>query len=61
MHVKKKRAKFGAVIDFRDLRNTYTKKDFPFSNINMLVDATAGHEMLPFIWIAVPIIKLGCF
>ena len=32
--------------DFRDLNKAFPKDDFPLPNIDMIVDMTAGHEML---------------
>ena len=33
-------------IDFRDLNKACPKDDFPLPNIDMIVDLTAGHEIL---------------
>ena len=33
-------------IDFTDLNKAYPKDSFPLSHIDMLADATAGHELL---------------
>lgn len=35
--------------DFRDLNKACPKDDFPLPNIDNLVDATIGHEMLSLI------------
>ena len=35
-------------IDFTDLNKACPKDSFPLPHINMLVDATAGHELLSF-------------
>jgi len=44
--VKKPSGKIHICTDFRDLNKAYPKDDFPLPNIDTLVDATAGHEML---------------
>ena len=35
-------------VDFRDLNKANPKDDFPLLHIDLLVDSTAGHSMLPF-------------
>lgn len=35
-------------IDFRNLNKASPKDDFPLPHIDILVDNTAGHEMLSF-------------
>ena len=35
-------------INFTDLNKAYPKDSFPLPNIDMLVDSTAGHELLSF-------------
>lgn len=37
---------FCTCTDFRDLNKEYVKDDFPFPNIDMIVDITIRHEML---------------
>ena len=44
--IKKSNGKICICIDFKDLNKAYPKDDFPFPNIDTLVDAIAGHEML---------------
>ena len=44
--IKKPNGKIHICIDFRDLNKACPKDDFPLPNINTLVDATIGYEML---------------
>ena len=44
--VKKPNGKICICTDFRDLNKACPKDDFPLPNIDTLVDATTGHEML---------------
>ena len=44
--VKKSNGKICIYINFRDLNKAGPKDDFPLSNIDTLVDAIVGHEML---------------
>ena len=44
--IKKPNGKIHICTDFRDLNKAYPKDYFPLPNIDTLVDATAGHEML---------------
>ncbi|KAK0570714.1 hypothetical protein LWI29_005357 [Acer saccharum] len=46
--VKKKNGKWRVCIDFTDLNKACPKDSFPLPHIDMLVDATAGHELLSF-------------
>ncbi|KAK0572860.1 hypothetical protein LWI29_038236 [Acer saccharum] len=46
--VKKKNGKWRVYIDFTDLNKACPKDSFPLPHIDMLVDATAGHELLSF-------------
>ncbi|XP_057803551.1 uncharacterized protein LOC131018872 [Salvia miltiorrhiza] len=46
--VKKKNDKWRVCIDFTDLNKAYPKDSFPLPHIDMLVDATAGHELMSF-------------
>ena len=46
--VRKKNGKWRICIDFTDLNKACPKDSFPLPHIDMLVDATAGHELLSF-------------
>ena len=46
--VPKKDSKVRVCVDFRDLNKVSPKDDFPLSNIDLLVNSTAGHLMLSF-------------
>ena len=46
--VPKKDDKVRVCVDFRDLNKASLKDDFPLPHIDMLVDSTTGHSMLPF-------------
>ena len=46
--VRKKNGKPRVRIDFTDLNKAYPKDSFPLPQIDMLVDATVGHELLSF-------------
>ncbi|KAK4848380.1 hypothetical protein QYF36_012250 [Acer negundo] len=46
--VKKKNGKWRVCIDFTDLNKACPKDSFPLPHIDMLVDATAGHDLLSF-------------
>ena len=46
--VRKKNVKWRVCIDFTNLNKAYPKDFFPLPHIDMLVDATAGHELLSF-------------
>ena len=35
-------------IDYRDLNKASPKDDFPLPHIDVLIDSTAGHEMMSF-------------
>ncbi|KAK0570879.1 hypothetical protein LWI29_007901 [Acer saccharum] len=48
MVVKKKNRKWRVCIDFTDLNKACPKDSFPLLHIDMLVDATVGHELLSF-------------
>ena len=42
--IKKKGGQIRICVDFRDLNKACLKDEFPLSNVNILVDAVAGHE-----------------
>ena len=44
----KKDGKVRVYVDFRDLIKASLKDEFPLPHIDMLVDSTAGHSILPF-------------
>ena len=46
--VRKKNGKWRVCIDFTDLNKACPKDSFPLPHIDMLVDPTAGHELLSF-------------
>ena len=46
--VKKKNGQIHVCVDFRDLNNASPKYDFPSPIIELMVDATTGHEALSF-------------
>ena len=46
--IPKKDDKVRVCVDFRDLKKTSPKDDFPLPHIDMLVDSTTGHSMLSF-------------
>ena len=46
--VRKKNSKWRVCINFTDLNEACPKDSFPLPHIDMLVDATAGHELLSF-------------
>ena len=46
--VKKKNGKWRVCIDFTDLNKACPKDSFPLPHIDVLVDSTAGHEMMSF-------------
>ena len=46
--VKKANGKWRLCIDFTDVNRACPKDSFPLSRINLIVDATAGHELLSF-------------
>ena len=47
--IPKKDGKVRVYVDFRDLNKASPKDEFPLPHIDMLVDSTAGHSILPFI------------
>ena len=47
--VKKANGKWGLCIDFTDINKACPKDSFPLPKIDLIVDATAGHELLSFI------------
>ena len=47
--IPKKDGKVKVYVDFRDLNKASPKDEFPLPHIDMLVDSTAGHSILPFI------------
>ena len=46
--VKKKNGKIRCCVDFRDLNKVCPKDEFPFPNMDLLIDLVAGHEMFSF-------------
>ena len=48
MLVKKANGKWRLCIDFTDVNRACPKDSFPLPQINLIVDATAGHELLSF-------------
>ena len=46
--VKKANCKWRLYIDFTDINKACPKDNFPLSRIDLIVDATAGHELLSF-------------
>ena len=46
--VKKKNGQIRVCVDFIDLNNACSKNDFPLPIIELIVDATTGHEALSF-------------
>ena len=46
--VKKENGKWRLCIDFTDINKACPKDSFPFPRIDLIVDATAGHELLSF-------------
>ena len=46
--VKKANRKWRICIDFIDVNQAYPKDSFPLPRIDLIVDATAGHELLSF-------------
>ena len=46
--VKKANGKCRLCIDFTDINRAYPKDGFPLPRIDLIVDATAGHELLIF-------------
>ena len=46
--VKKENGKWRLYIDFTDINKACPKDSFPLARINLIVDATAGHELLSF-------------
>ena len=46
--VKKANGKWRLCIDFTDINRAYPKDGFPLPRINLIVDATAGHELPSF-------------
>ena len=46
--VPKKDGRIRVCVDFRDLNKASPKDDFPLPHIDVLVDSTAGHELLSF-------------
>ncbi|XP_015159093.1 uncharacterized protein [Solanum tuberosum] len=48
VHVKKKNGQIRVCVNFRDLNNACPKDDFPLPIIELMVDATTGHEAMSF-------------
>ena len=46
--VKKENEKWQLCIDFTDVNRAYPKYSFPLPRIDLIVDATSGHELLSF-------------
>lgn len=46
--VKKSKGKYRMCIDYSDLKKACPKDYYPLPNIDQLIDATAGHELLSF-------------
>ena len=46
--LKKANDKWRLCIDFIDVNRAYPKDSFPLPRIDLIVDATAGHELLNF-------------
>ena len=46
--VKKENSKWWLCIDFTDINRACPKDSFPLPRIDLIVDATAGHELLSF-------------
>ena len=46
--VPKKNGKWHVCVDYSDLNDACSKKTFPLSRIDLVVDATVGHELLSF-------------
>ena len=46
--VKKENGNWQLCIDFTDINSAYPKDSFPLPRIDLIVDATAGHELLNF-------------
>ena len=46
--VKKENGKWRLYIDFTDINKAYPKDSFPLPRIDLIVDATTGHELLSF-------------
>ena len=48
MIVKKANGKWRMCVDFMNLNKAYPKDNYPFSQIDILVDSTARHQLLSF-------------
>ncbi|KAL0287551.1 UNVERIFIED_CONTAM: Transposon Tf2-12 polyprotein [Sesamum radiatum] len=46
--VRKKNGQIRVCVDFRDLNNACSKDDFPLAIVELMIDATTGHEALSF-------------
>ncbi|KAL0347659.1 UNVERIFIED_CONTAM: hypothetical protein Scaly_1781900 [Sesamum calycinum] len=46
--VRKRNGQIRVCVDFRDLNNACPKDDFPLPIVELMIDATTGHEALPF-------------
>jgi len=46
--VRKKNGQLRICVDFRDLNDACPKNDFPLPVIELMINATTGHEALPF-------------
>ena len=46
--VKKENGKWRLCIDFTDVNRVFPKDSFPLHRIDLIVDATSGHELLSF-------------
>ena len=49
VHVKKENSKWRLCIDFTNINKACPKNSFPLPRIDLILDATAGHELLSFI------------
>ena len=50
--IEKKNGQIRVCVDFQDLNNACPKDEFPLLNVDILVDAAAGHERF-FLWMVI--------